>query len=202
MTSWTYHYRAAFTKDECEAIVDYGGQFPVQAGKVGHGGKDVEHAMRKSLVRWLPRNDLNLQFLFDRLILRALKANDACFHLELAEYPYLRFAHAQLTEYIEPPSGNEAAAGHYDWHEDNCWIAPNPDRHRHDRKISCVLQLSEPEQYEGGKLELEREPLQGDTFTQQGDLLFFPSHLRHRVTPVTKGTRHSLVLWFEGPRLK
>ncbi len=194
MTSWTYHYRAAFTPEECNAIVDYGSQFQVQNGKIGHGGTNIEHEMRKSLVRWLPRNDANLQFMFDRLILRCLKANDACFRLELSDYPYLRFDNAQLTEYH---AENE---GHYDWHSDDCPIS-NPPR-THDRKISCVLQLSKPEDYDGGKLELERNELSGDTFTKQGDLLFFPAMLRHRVTPVNRGMRHSLVCWFTGPVLR
>lgn len=197
MLAWTYRYTSAFTPEECGAIVDYGSQFPVQAGKVGHGGAQVERDMRKSSIRWLPRNDINLQFLFDRLILRCLKANDACFRLELSDYPYLRFTNAQLTEYRAPdPDQYSEAGGKYDWHEDNCWITPTP--RAFDRKISCVLQLSKPEDYEGGKLELEHESPAGDAFIHQGDLIFFPSHLRHRVTPVTRGTRHSLVLWFEG----
>lgn len=194
MLAWTYTYRNAFTPDECRAIVDYGSQFPVQAGKVGHGGTQIAHEMRKSLVRWLPRNDANLQFMFDRLILRCLKSNADCFHLALSDEPLLRFQNAQLTEY---PAED---AGHYDWHEDNCWTSPAP--RAFDRKISCVLQLSKPEDYDGGKLELERENAAAEAFTGQGDLIFFPSHLRHRVTPVTRGTRHSLVLWFEGPVLK
>lgn len=194
MTCWWQHFKQAFTPEECNAVVGYGSQFPAKDGKIGHGGETVEHDMRKSIVRWIPRMDINLQFLFDRLVLKCLQANHLAFHLELSDYPMLRFGHAQLTEYH---AQNE---GKYDWHEDNCWISKHS--RTHDRKISCVLQLTPPEQYEGGKLELERDNLTGETFTKQGDLIFFPSHLRHRVTPVTKGVRHSLVVWFEGPVLR
>jgi len=192
--AWWQHYKEAFTPEECNAIVDYGSQFPVNDAKIGYGSAVHEHDMRKSLVRWIPRLDVNLRFMFDRITLKALQVNHNAFHLELSDYPMLRFGSAQLTEYH---ADNE---GHYDWHEDNCWIS-SPSREI-DRKLSCVLQLSKPEDYEGGRLELERDNLTGDTFTRQGDLIFFPAHLRHRVTPVTKGVRHSLVLWFEGPCLR
>jgi PKHD-type hydroxylase len=184
-------YRENLTPEECAALVDYAQAFPASAGKVGHGsGGSKEHEMRKSTVRWLPRKDLALRWLFDRITLNALVANLTAFHLALSDEPRLRFGDAQFTEY------NEDANGKYDWHEDNCWITPQP--RAFDRKLSCVVQLSDPADYEGGRLEFERDNLTGDTFTQLGDMIFFPSFLRHRVTPVTRGVRRSLVLWFEG----
>jgi PKHD-type hydroxylase len=66
------------------------------------------------------------------------------------------------------------------------------------RKLSLVCQLSDPSEYEGGELQINT----GEIFTpekQKGTVILFPSYLLHRVTPVTKGTRRSLVLWIEGP---
>lgn len=196
MKAWWQHYRANLAPHECAALVEYALTFPAQEGKVGHGGTTKTHEMRKSAVRWLARHDTELRWLFDRITLNALEVNRNCFQLDLANEPRLQFGAAQFTEY------HADEEGHYDWHEDNCWIAPNPNRKLHDRKLSCVVQLSNPADYEGGRLEFERENLTGDTFTRQGDMIFFPSHLRHRVTPVTRGVRHSLVLWFEGPPLR
>lgn len=71
-----------------------------------------------------------------------------------------------------------------------------------DRKISMVIQLSKPEQYEGGRLELANDPLPADKFVNQGDIIFFPAFNRHRVLPVTRGIRYSLVTWFVGPKFK
>lgn len=175
----------------------YANLFPADTGKVGHGGTTQAHEMRKSTVRWLPRNDVNLRFLFDSIVLRALQVNHNAFGLELSDYPFLRFGSAQFTEY--QGSKVKAKQGKYDMHEDNSWITKTPLAY--DRKLSCVLLLSKPCDYQGGRLELERDNLTGDIFTQQGDLIFFPSHLRHRVTPVTKGIRRSLVIWFEGKPL-
>ena len=70
------------------------------------------------------------------------------------------------------------------------------------RKLSMSVQLSEPEDYEGGSLLLYtgEEPL--TLPKSRGTALFFPSYSLHEVTPVTKGLRYSLVAWFLGPRFK
>lgn len=194
MTSWYQHYKSAFTPEECRAIVDYGLQFPAKEAVVGHGGECKADPIRASKVRWLKREDDNLQFLFDRIVLRCLRVNHHCFHFDLSNFPNLSFKDAQLTEYHAEENG------HYDWHEDNCWTPK--EETVEDRKISCLLQLSPKGTYKGGELQLERSPLAEDHFTDQGDLLFIPSFHRHKVTPVTEGVRQSLVVWFLGPRLR
>ena len=85
--------------------------------------------------------------------------------------------------------------GHYDWHEDVMWNTP----HDTDRKLSVTVQLTDGSEYEGGDFELAGTNLPRDLLRTKGTVLVFPSYLRHRVTPVTKGTRKSLVAWFEGP---
>ena len=192
MKAWWQHYRSNLTPDECAAVVDYAQAFPEKQGAIGHGGTQTEHPMRCRTVRWLPRHDLHLRWLFDRIILNALEVNQHTFGLELSDAPRLRFQHAQFTTY------DAGDSGHYDWHEDNCWLSDMS----HDRKLTCCIQLTDPAAYDGGRLELERDNPPPHLFAQPGDMIFFPSHLRHRVTDVTRGTRHSLVLWFEGPRLR
>jgi len=92
----------------------------------------------------------------------------------------------------------------YDWHQD--W---GPDFPR--RKISMTVQLSKPEDYEGGELEFDprnnTDPRISAAFTspdfkEQGTLVVFPSFVYHRVKPVTKGTRYSLVMWSTGEPFK
>lgn len=81
-------------------------------------------------------------------------------------------------------------AGHYDWHEDAFGNGPR------DRQISMVLMLTDPSEYKGGDLQLrvntppERELLRG-----RGTVIAFPSNVKHRVTSVTRGLRHTLVAW-------
>ena len=74
-----------------------------------------------------------------------------------------------------------------------------------DRKISAVVQLSNPEDYEGGLFEIDndvRPPFDISRFMPRGSLLIFPSYVKHAVTPVTKGIRRSLVTWYNGPRFR
>ena len=71
------------------------------------------------------------------------------------------------------------------------------------RKLSVVVQLSDPNDYEGGNFQLLAED--GKSYfapRQKGTVIVFDSRAQHRVTKVTKGTRKSLVCWVVGPRWK
>ena len=100
-------------------------------------------------------------------------------------------AEMQFTEY------HAAQRGHYDWHQDVHWNGQAAA----DRKISITVQLSDGDDYEGGDFEFDDVKTNAD-FRSKGTVLVFPSYLRHRVLPVTSGTRRSLVAWFFGPRWK
>lgn len=189
---WWQYFSKAFTPAECAVIKAYGLAIPPIEGKIGHGAANVtNHVIRKSSVRWLRRDDASLYWLYARIERMALEANANGFGFDLCGLSG-GFSSVQFTEY------NASDSGHYDWHEDNVWRGSTP----FDRKLSMVLQLSAPEEYEGGKLELHNDPLPEGTFVNQGDAIFFPSFNRHRVTPTTKGVRYSLVTWFVGPRLR
>ena len=111
------------------------------------------------------------------------KINNDIFNFNITELYKI-----QYTEY------DESYNGHYDWHVD----AGNGENSR--RKLSIIVQLSDPCEYEGGELQLfdEGEPKICDK--TKGTIIIFPSYLLHRVTPVTKGTRRSLVTWAVGPK--
>jgi PKHD-type hydroxylase len=81
--------------------------------------------------------------------------------------------------------------GQFVWHTDVTRIRPT-------RKLGFTLQLSSPEDYEGGELQFMKEPLQPE-FKEKGALIVFPSWVWHQVTPVTKGTRLAVVGWVHGP---
>ena len=69
------------------------------------------------------------------------------------------------------------------------------------RKISITVQLSDPSEYEGGELELwsgGSEESATKAYKGAGSVFMFPSYMLHRVTPITKGTRRSFVLWLGG----
>ena len=83
----------------------------------------------------------------------------------------------------------------YGWHHDVQWHGQGDV----DRKISVTVQLTDPQSYTGGDLEFDALTTNAD-FRSKGTVVLFPSYLRHRVRPVTTGTRRALVAWFSGPR--
>jgi PKHD-type hydroxylase len=122
-------------------------------------------------------------WLYDRIWVAAQECNRQFFGVDLAGVE----ANIQLARY------DSADQGFYDWHTDFAGLRPL-------RKISVSIQLSRPADYEGGDLELlygnQPQPLD----KARGAFIAFPSFLLHRVTPVTRGTRWSLVAWILGPR--
>jgi len=98
--------------------------------------------------------------------------------------------------------GRYEDGGHYDYHVDGSGSkrinAPgNNFLHGKTRKISMVLWLNED--FEGGDFEFHPSIVKDGRFTPtKGTLVFFPAWTMHKVYPVTKGTRYSLVTWFNG----
>ena len=99
---------------------------------------------------------------------------------------------------------------HYDWHKDG-WTkpynAPNDlTRHNKIRKLSVTVSLSNPKDYEGGELELNNNSMETKKKNKfikfnnvpKGSVIVFPSFVEHRVKPVTRGKRYSLVIWSLG----
>lgn len=94
---------------------------------------------------------------------------------------------------------------YYDWHCDMFANSPT------NRKLSLSVQLDDPNDYEGGDLLFDPRDLtleggsrivEDPAIKPQGTIVVFPSFVWHKVTPVTKGTRHSLVMWSHGERFK
>ena len=83
--------------------------------------------------------------------------------------------------------------GKYDWHLD----VGKDDISR--RKLSAVVLLSDPSEFDGGELQIMTSKDPKTVPLKRGSIVFFPSFLLHRVTPVTRGERRSLVFWVEGP---
>jgi PKHD-type hydroxylase len=70
------------------------------------------------------------------------------------------------------------------------------------RKLSLTIQLSSPEDYEGGELALYTDKEAQLMLKELGKMIVFPSYVLHEVRPVTKGTRYSLVAWITGKPFK
>lgn len=184
---WCY-FGSYLSKEDCEEIIAQAKLLPSQDAVVGLGEDAHLTEYRKSKIAFIQAGDWKFQKLFDTLWKTQIQANVDFFNIHVNRLEYVQFA--------EYDSSNE---GEYKEHVDTFWMNNDPTHHR---KISCVLQLSDPNDYEGGELEItgSANPPDPNDYKAQGTFIYFPSVLSHRALPVTKGTRYSIAAWFEGPK--
>ena len=152
----------------------------VQEAKLGAG--DTHHAVRRSQVLFLG-TEPKYRWLYERVWAAAQECNRLFFNVEISGVePNIQFARYDSSD-----------QGFYDWHTDFSGFRPL-------RKISISVQLSRPEDYDGGDLELLFANRPEQVEKARGAFIAFPSFVLHRVTPVTRGTRWSLVAWVLGTR--
>lgn len=192
MKRWWWNFPGIFSSEVCEHVIKTGLTYKSQDGLVNpkKGSLGEKDPIRKSTVRWLNKHDSRLEHFFKVLDHCIEVANIKCFDFDLSTYHELQF-----TEY----DGQKEEKGHYNWHQDRLFDqADGPQV----RKLSLVVQLSNPKDYEGGSLNFQypAKDLTKDAFMQQGSVVLFPSFAFHRVTPVTSGKRFSFVTWICGPR--
>ena len=174
-----------FTPEQCQMAIDAGRRQRPQKAQVGMGkpGGGVDTKKRTTTISWIPFKEM--QPMYDQINEFIQKANRNHFGFEDIQIT----EQAQFTEYPE--------GGFYDWHMDT---DVNMQHEPPVRKISMTLLLSPENQFEGGDLELmapgKRVKL------KQGHAIIFASFLNHRVAPVTRGVRQSLVMWFGGEPFK
>jgi len=174
-----------FTPKQCQMVIDKGMSLKKEVASVGSAkpvGK-VDTEKRITTISWIPFKDM--PEMYKDIEATMLKANNNHFGFEGMQLT----EPAQFTYY--------QTGGFYEWHMDNDITG----KHQQPvRKISMTLLLSDPSTFEGGELEIMHK---GKTAKlKQGQAIFFASWLQHRVKPVTKGERYSLVMWFGGPSFK
>ena len=175
-----------FSPKQCQMVIDKGMSLKSEDAKVGMNqkpGGGYDPKKRITTISWIPFKEM--PEMYREIEATMLKANNNHFGFEGMQIT----EPGQFTHY---PVG-----GFYEWHMDNdvMGIKQSPVR-----KISMTLLLSDPSTFEGGELEFMSK---GKTAKlKQGQAIFFASWLQHRVKPVTRGERKSLVMWFGGPPFK
>ncbi|PIQ26625.1 hypothetical protein COW36_01315 [bacterium (Candidatus Blackallbacteria) CG17_big_fil_post_rev_8_21_14_2_50_48_46] len=167
-----------FTPEECRKI----------SALEGHSGPSLisgfglaEQRIRNSESTVVPPDETT-QWIADRLISKLHEINNQYYHFRLS-----MLSPVQIITYNEN--------GFYDWH-----IDMGGDQDLSSRKLSVVTFLSDPSEYQGGALKIiggtnaHAVPSQ-----EQGTTVFFPSYLLHKVEPVRRGKRQTLVMWAHGP---
>ncbi len=146
-------------------------------------GNITDLSIRRTGIDWFFNNDNNAWF-FEKISSFVSKANAHHFHYSLTSIQ----EPTQLTNYKSETFDT------YAWHVDR---GPGPTR-----KLSVVVQLSDPSEYDGGELQLLTRDDPEVILRKRGLVVIFPSFILHRVTPVTRGSRQSLVTWVSGPNFR
>jgi len=175
----TYAYwEKLFTPEECEKIIEIAKNKGLTQGETS-GKLDI----RSSKISWLYAVD-NLDWVFKRITDAVLNLNNRFFQFDI----YALNEGLQFTNYKEP---SDKYGKHIDRRFNNII-----------RKLSLSIQLTNPEEYEGGELILYEDGKGTEMKKEQGTLILFTSYILHEVKPITKGERNSLVSWVTRKQFK
>ncbi len=198
---WTF--KSVLTPRFCDELIKYGtNQQEVLALTGGQTNKIEEgkNLTEEDLKDLKKKRDSNVVWLNDRWIYKEIQPYINIANINAGwNFDYNFSESCQFTKY--------KLNQFYDWHCDS-WEEPynNPNDlnfHNKIRKLSVTCSLSDPKDYEGGELEFDFRNLEPNKknikkcaeVSPRGSVVVFPSHVWHRVKPVTKGIRYSLVIW-------
>ena len=174
-----------FTNDELDYLQQLS-KTAVDKGEIG--GKDakspgkLKQDLRRTYIEWLHYSKKD-HWVFEKISSVIKSVNEQYFGFDING----------LTEPIQLTNYKSEERGTYGWHSDR-----GPPE---IRKLSFIMQLSDPEEYEGGELQLNTGAIM-NVPKKRGYIIIIPSFVLHQVTPVTKGSRQSLVSWISGPEFK
>jgi PKHD-type hydroxylase len=200
-----YYFKNALSHKFCDDVIAYGKKQQEQLALTGDVGKERDlktNPLSKKEIKDLKkkRNSniiwMNDRWIYDQIqpyIHRANKEAGWNFEWDWSES-------CQFTKY--------GKGQYYDWHCDS-WEHPynNPNDLNSNgkiRKLSVTCTLSDPSEYSGGELEFnfnnpentsKKNIVKCKEILSKGSICVFPSFVWHRVCPVKKGTRYSLVIW-------
>ena len=185
MKHYWYSYYEALSPALVDSIVEKCLKEKLTKGTIGSkDGFIVDKEYRNSDIKLLDKD--KYKELFQIIWDYAINANKFAYGFDISNIEDCQFS-----------IYDSSYRGKYDWHTDTFWV----NQLNYDRKISLIIQLSDPSEYEGGQFEIkdvENSKEERESMNKKGSVITIPSFLEHRVTPVTKGRRLSLIAWIEG----
>ena len=201
LENYYWYFTEALSKKFCEDVIKHGikqkeelatiGKFQNKKNLSKKEIKDLKKS-RNSDISWLED-----KWIYDEICPYVHKANfNAKWNFEIDWFEKCQFTKYKLNQF-------------YNWHADSFpspYGGDIPNFSGKIRKLSVTVSLTDPKDYKGGELEFDfRNNDDGKPAIKkckeilpQGSIVVFPSFVWHRVTPVTKGTRYSLVIWSIG----
>ena len=216
LASYYYYFKSALTPRMCDDIIRYGKehdtQMAITGGSDDEANKKADGTLKKSVIKNIQKKrKSDIVWMNDRWIYKEIhpfihEANEKAgwnFEWDWSES-------CQFTKY--------GVGQYYGWHTDSWTKAydkkDDPNTHGKIRKLSVTISLNDPDEYDGGNLEFDfRNDIDFDRnrkhkakacteIRPRGSIIVFPSFVWHRVAPVTRGTRYSLVIWNLGKPFK
>ena len=210
LRNYYYYFQSALTPRVCDEIVEYGKKHKPEIAVTGGAERNETNTKKDGTFKKSALKKLHVKRKSDIVWM-----NDAWLYKEI--HPFVRQANEEAGwnfdwDFSESCQFTRYGVGqYYGWHCDS-WDKPynKPDdlnSHGKIRKLSVTISLSEPEDYVGGNLEFDmrnqkdweqdkKKAIHECTeIRPRGSIIVFPSFVWHRVAPVTKGTRYSLVVW-------
>ena len=210
LKNYYWYFQSALPHRICDEIIKYGSSQQEKIALTGQQGNvDPSSLDDKDLKKLHKKRKSNVVWMNDRWIYKEIQ-------------PYVNMANASAGwnfdwDWSESCQFTKYGVGqYYGWHCDS-WDKPysrppladgtRPIDHGKIRKLSVTISLSHPDEYVGGNLEFDfRNQVDWDRnkkaaihscdgIRPRGSIIVFPSFVWHRVAPVTKGTRYSLVIW-------
>ncbi len=186
MKGGTVAWHGLFSAAELERVERHCDSLALEQARVTGDGYN---SIRSTKVAWVHRNSGVTESLYDKMEQIVLRLNVEHFRSDLSGLTTLQHAiYSQLE------------AGYFDWHID--YGRDSNDPGQEPRKITLSLQLSDAEAYDGCDLEIRAAHLIDVAPRQRGALVAFRANALHRVTPITRGIRKSLVAWAAGPEYR
>lgn len=173
-------YEGFFTQQEVEKIRGLWGSEKEVDATLSGGHSDKDETLRKTKLAFIQDSPENI-WLYQKLGQLGIQCNGERYGYDLLGFHY----YLQLAKY--------SPGDFFDWHLD---FGAGEISHR---KLSISIQLSDPEEYEGGDLQFMINKSYYNAPRTKGTVVVFPSFIMHRVTPITKGVRQSIVAWLAGP---
>ncbi|MFN4283732.1 MAG: 2OG-Fe(II) oxygenase [Alphaproteobacteria bacterium] len=186
------YQKSVFPADFCDKVIAEGEKLQHTSGTVGMFEGERENAeIRSTELAFFPQEPA-YGWLYDYILQFINAANTKYWNFKLSAVEPVQYGVYNTSQY-------------YHWHVDQ---HPYPYKEGANkgltRKLSFTMQLTDGDDYEGGDFELkdpgeENKVMKIDGIRARGSVIIFPSFIFHRVTPVTKGTRRSMVGWVIGP---
>ena len=179
-----------FTDDELDKICEVSKNNPLDSGRTMNADL-MEYRISK--INFSTKDETN-GWIFNKLNNLIEYINDAYFNYDLNGYEVYQYAEYDSTK-----------LGKYDYHMDLSNNGSNLQEGEtiETRKLSFSLLLNAPDvDFEGGDFVIKLGEEDTKVEFKKGRIVFFPSYLLHKVTPVTKGIRKSLVVWVTGPKFR